>query len=77
MIFIAQNGESLSKSTIFTQVKSLKSPYPNVLAIIRERGQILPHKAINGSSWKLTDTTVASRLSKMEAASIPLGQYVN
>nr|WP_200892364.1 Eco57I restriction-modification methylase domain-containing protein [Aliterella atlantica] len=77
MIFIAQNGKTVSKSTIFTQVKSLKSPYPNVLSVIRERGQSLPHTAISGSNWLLTDTTSANKLKKMEAAGIPLVEYVN
>lgn len=76
MIFIGQNGEA-NKPSIFTQVKSLESPYPNVLAIIRDKGEILPNNALNGSKWTLTDTSSANRLKKMEAAGIPLGEYVN
>ncbi|NEU74948.1 N-6 DNA methylase [Hassallia byssoidea VB512170] len=76
MVFIGQNGKA-NKSTIFTQVKSLESPYPDVLAIIREKGETLPNNALNGSNWTLTDTSSANRLKKMEAAGIPLGEYVN
>ncbi|MFH7030642.1 MAG: Eco57I restriction-modification methylase domain-containing protein [Heteroscytonema crispum UTEX LB 1556] len=76
MIFVGQNGEA-NKSTIFTQVKSLESPYPDVLAIIRDKGKILPNNALNGSNWTLTDTSSANRLKKMEEAGISLGEYVN
>ncbi|MEH1997646.1 MAG: TaqI-like C-terminal specificity domain-containing protein [Nostoc sp.] len=76
MIFIAQNDKSGDKSTIFTQVKSLKSPYPDVLAVMHERGQLLPNTAIKGSKWTLTDTSSANRISKIEQAGIPLGEYV-
>jgi hypothetical protein len=76
MIFICQNGEA-NKSTIFTQVKSLEFPYPDVLAIIRDKGEILPNNALNGSKWTLTDTSSANRLKKMEESGIVLGEYVN
>ena len=77
MIFISQLGKLATNSTIFTQVKSLESPYPDVLAVIQERGQALPATAINSSNWTLTDTTSANKLKKMEAAGVPLGEYVN
>ncbi len=76
MIFVCQNGEA-NKSTIFTQVKSLQAPYPDVLAIIRDKGETLPNNALNGSSWTLTDTSSANRLKKMEESGITLGEYVN
>ena len=76
MIFIGQNGE-VNKSTIFTQVKSLESPYPDILAIIRDKGETLANNALNGSNWTLTDTSNANRLKNMEEAGIPLGEYVN
>ncbi|MDZ7956922.1 MAG: TaqI-like C-terminal specificity domain-containing protein [Aulosira sp. DedQUE10] len=76
MIFIAQNGK-FNQSTIFTQVKSLEFPYPNVLAIIRDKGETLPNNALNGSNWTLSDTSSANRLKKMEEAGIALGEYVN
>lgn len=75
MIFIGQNGK-VNKSTIFTQVKSLESPYPDVQAIIRDNGQELPNNALNGANWTLTNGTFASQLQKMDLTGIPLCQYV-
>ncbi|MEH2398245.1 Eco57I restriction-modification methylase domain-containing protein [Nostoc sp.] len=77
MIFISQNCKNTNITSTFTQVKSLNSPYPNVLEIIRQNGQNLPSDALQGSSWTLTDTTSANRLRKMEAAGISLDEYVN
>jgi hypothetical protein len=76
MIFIAQNANMGNQSTLFTQVKSLEFPYPNVLEIIRHKGHSLPTYALNGSNWTLTNTSSANRLKKMEEAGIPLGEYV-
>ncbi|MBD2565419.1 MULTISPECIES: Eco57I restriction-modification methylase domain-containing protein [Nostoc] len=76
MIFIAQKGKIANQSTLFTQVKSLEFPYPNVLAIIRDKGETLPNNALNGSSWILSDTSSANRIKKMEEAGIPLSEYV-
>ncbi|MBW4597721.1 MAG: Eco57I restriction-modification methylase domain-containing protein [Brasilonema angustatum HA4187-MV1] len=77
MIFVAQSGKPASDSTIFTQVKSLETLYPDVLAIIREKGQSLPHNSLSGGNWMLTNRTSANRLEKMQAAGIPLSKYVN
>lgn len=44
--------------------------------IIRAHGQVLPPDALNGENWTLTDAASASRLRTMEAAGIPLGEYV-
>ncbi|MBW4666700.1 MAG: Eco57I restriction-modification methylase domain-containing protein [Cyanomargarita calcarea GSE-NOS-MK-12-04C] len=76
MIFIAQNGISTSGQTVFTQVQSLNPPYPDISTIIREKGQIIPKNAINGSNWTLTDSSSASLILKIEAAGIPLGEYI-
>ncbi|RUR74875.1 Eco57I restriction-modification methylase domain-containing protein [Chlorogloeopsis fritschii PCC 9212] len=76
MIFISQNGK-VNQSAIFTKVKSLQAPYPDILAIIREKGETLPNNALNGSNWMLTDTSSANRIKKMEETGIPLGEYVN
>lgn len=76
MIFIAQNKKVNTELTIFTQVKSLKPPYPDMLSIIREHGHTLLPNAITGANWTLTDATSANCLRKMEAAGIPLSQYV-
>ena len=75
MIFIAQKGK-FESNPLFTQVKSLEPPYPDVLAIIREQGHPLPGDAMKGADWTLTDSASAARLRKMEAAGIPLGEYV-
>jgi type I restriction-modification system DNA methylase subunit len=77
MIFIAQTGKTTDNLSIFTRVKSLKSPYPDVLELIHENGQVLPPDAIKGSNWTLTDAISANRLRKMESAGISLEQYVN
>lgn len=77
MIFTAQKGNLLDSSLLFTQVTSLESPYPNVLEVIRDQGQILPTNVLNGGNWSLSDATSASRFEKMKELSIPLSEYVN
>jgi hypothetical protein len=77
MIFISQKSSKISNLPIFTQVKSLEEPYPDVLAIIKKTGQNLPKDAIKGANWLLTDASSANRLQKMAAAGITLGEYVN
>jgi hypothetical protein len=76
MIFVAQKELAGLKSTVFTQVKSLDPPFPDVLAIILQQGQELPRSAISGSNWLLTDSSSAARLRKMESKGIPLGEFV-
>jgi hypothetical protein len=73
MIFISQKSSKISNLPIFTQVKSLEEPYPDVLAIIKKTGQNLPKDAIKGANWLLTDASSANRLQKMAAAGITLG----
>lgn len=75
MIFVARKGGN-QEDQVFTQVKSLAEPYPDVLALVNEKGQALPPDAISGDAWTLTDATSANIVRQMEAASIPLGQYV-
>ena len=65
-----------SPGPTLTQVKSLEPPYPDVRALIREQGHILPADAFKGSTWTLADTATSDRLRKMEANGIPLGEYV-
>ncbi|MBN3894709.1 MAG: Eco57I restriction-modification methylase domain-containing protein [Nostoc sp. NOS(2021)] len=77
MIFISQNGKNTTSSSNFTQVTSLKPPYPNVLEIIQENGHILANDAFKSSDWMLTDANYTSRIRKMESAGVPLGEYVN
>jgi hypothetical protein len=88
MIFIAQKNKAASgpggmkaacssdTETVFTQVKTLGPPYPDVSEIIHQSGLTLPKDAIRGSAWVLTDAKSADRLRKMEKAGIPLGEYV-
>lgn len=77
MIFIAQKGRNeIGGPTVFTQVKALDPPYPDVAALIQAEGQPLPPNAFDGSDWSLTDAATAARLRKMKTAGIPLGEYV-
>ncbi|KAB8335152.1 N-6 DNA methylase [Scytonema tolypothrichoides VB-61278] len=77
IIFICQKEKEEQKSTILTQVKTLEPPYPKVLEIIQQHGQVLPVGAINGQQWTLTDGSSASKLQKMEAFGISLSEYVD
>ena len=78
IIFTAQKGRNeIGGPTVLTQVKTLDPPYPDVAALVGEIGQPLPHDAIDGSDWSLTDAATADRLRTMKAAGIPLGEYVN
>ena len=75
MIFVAQKQKS-KQSAVFTQVKSLQPPYPDVLSIIRQYGQSLPADSIKDSDWKLTDTSSIVCLKRMESKGVPLSEYV-
>jgi hypothetical protein len=75
MIFIARKGKP-SGSLLFTQVKSLDPPYPDVLALVQRSGQQLPADALRGAEWTLTSAVIADRLRKMESAGVRLGEYV-
>jgi len=77
MIFIAAKVNQGKGSVRFTQVDSLYSPYPDVLALSRERGQVLPNGALSGSNWMLTDAATVRRIKQMESVGVPLGEYVN
>jgi type I restriction-modification system DNA methylase subunit len=80
MIFVSQSkGKDVSNqgiSTKFTQVESLAAPYPDVKALIQACGNFLPHNAIDGSNWLLTNRSSADKIKQMESKGIPLGQYV-
>lgn len=78
MIFIAQKCSIEKQSTVlFTKVKSLESPYPNISAIVKEQGQILPDTAIKEDNWTLTDQKTANFINKLESQLITLNEYVN
>jgi len=71
------NSGVSTRAFAFTQVKSLEPPYPDVLAVVREQGQVLPDDTINGATWRLTSPQFSDRLHKMEAKGVPLGEYIN
>ncbi len=75
MIFIARKEHGSHSSPVFTQVKSLEPPYPDVLALVNSEGQRLPADAVTGATWRLADSEASDVLKKMEASSVPLGQY--
>ncbi|MBD2319679.1 Eco57I restriction-modification methylase domain-containing protein [Phormidium tenue] len=77
MIFIATKRKVKQQSPIFTQVKSLDPPYPDVEALISQTGKTLPVGAINKSEWMLTNSGVSDILKRMERAGIKLGEYVD
>lgn len=69
-------GARLDGGVTFTQVKSLDPAYPDVKALIEQRGFELPPDAIRGAEWTLADRETLARLRKMEASGVPLGEYV-
>jgi type I restriction-modification system DNA methylase subunit len=77
MIFIAAKVNQGKGSVRFTQVDSLYPPYPDVLALSRERGQVLPSGALSGCDWMLTDAATVRRIKQMESVGVPLGEYVD
>jgi adenine-specific DNA-methyltransferase len=77
MIFIATKRKVKQQSPIFTQVKSLDPPYPDVEDLISKTGKPLPVDAINKSEWVLTNSGVSNVLKKMEKSGISLGECVN
>lgn len=76
MIFVAQKGTASTQTPLFTQVRSLEPPYPDVLTLTREQGQYLPPGSIIEDKWTLTDNMSASYLARMEASGIKLNDYV-
>ena len=75
MIFLAQKGGT-TKGAVYTEVKSLNPPYPDVKALMRGTGRTLPANAISGSAWSLADSRSADRIRIMRSKGIPLGEYV-
>lgn len=76
MIFIAQKQTPDKSRVLFTQVKSLEPPYPDVLTLIQREGQHLPLEALDGENWTLTSAQTAGLLRKMKAVGVPLGEYI-
>jgi hypothetical protein len=77
MIFICSKQSPIVRESIFTQVKSLDFPYPNVREVIKQSRSVLPSNAISGGSWLLTDSNNAKRIRQMESVSKPLHEYIN
>jgi hypothetical protein len=75
MIFIAQLAGS-PHAARYTEVPSLRRPYPDVHALTLEYGFDLPPEAIDGANWRLTRTETINRLERMRAGTTPLGEYV-
>ena len=76
MIFIAENSKAKNKSLIYTKVKSLQPPYPDIKAILGEQGQKLLSNSLNASNWILTDSKSANIIQKMQARGIALEKYL-
>ena len=76
MIFICSHQSPIDQESIFTQVKSLDYPYPNVREVIKKSGNILTDNAISGGSWLLTDNSKTERIKQMELNGIPLCEYI-
>ena len=80
MIFIARKRRAAegqgAQNPVFTQVKSLEPPYPDVLALVEESGFRLPEDAIRGDRWTLADFETIRMLRRMETDTVPLGEYV-
>ncbi len=76
MIFVAQKGHKPDFPTTFTQVKSLEDPYPDVLAVVKQIGQVLPNDAISSNNWNLANNTSSNLTKKMKASGVTLKEYV-
>jgi len=76
MIFIAQRSDLAVEKTLFTQVKDLKSPYPNVAEVVRKNGQFLPIDTFKNLDWKIGETEGNSFISRMEVSTTPLVDFV-
>jgi type I restriction-modification system DNA methylase subunit len=76
MIFVAQKSNT-REETIFTQVKTLNPPYPDIKAIIQQNGSKLSIEAVTGDKWNITTATNTTLLNRMDNAGVPLKEYVN
>jgi type I restriction-modification system DNA methylase subunit len=76
MVIVAKkNGQPLGRP-MFTQVKSLDPPYPDVLALNREQGSVLSSGAIAGEDWHVADAATGARLNTMRKSGLTLDEYV-
>jgi hypothetical protein len=76
MIFIAQKSCGVAQRPIFTEVKSLESPYPNIGALLIEHGTQLEASSIAGKNWVLAAGQRGNLIDKMKRSGVPLRDYV-
>ena len=76
MIFVAQKQPVADSPTLFTRVKSLEPPYPDMPAVIQAQGYRLPKNAIAPAGWVLSDAITAKLLQRMQQAGTPLDRYI-
>lgn len=76
VIFVGQKGIAEDGSVLFTPVKTLEPPYPDVLILVQEQGQELPAEAIQGADWHLDSAASVVLMEKLRRGSKPLGEYV-
>ena len=77
MIFVASNNTVNKQSVLFTQIKSLESPYPNISTIINKQGCVLPDNLIQEDKWKLKYQQSANIISSLGLKFVSLNEYVN
>ncbi|MGG6242869.1 Eco57I restriction-modification methylase domain-containing protein [Nodosilinea sp. AN01ver1] len=77
MIFLAKKSKKKQTLTRFTQVTSLEPPYPDVQALIKEKGEVLSELALSGENWQFASADVTACLDKMKAVGKPLEKYVD
>ena len=79
MIYITRKGDPTADATgpWHTRVDSLDPPYPDIKALIAERGERLAPSAVAGATWTLLRRDAAAVLDRMRAVGTPLGEYVD
>lgn len=81
MIFVSKKKTNTlpeaTKGPVFTQVKSLDAPYPDVGALIQQYGKELGKDSIKSENWTLAGAEVEQILRKMEQNGTTLDEYVN
>jgi len=76
MVFITQKGK-LNKTTFtFTQVKNLDPPYPDINALVQQKGNKLSFNSIEGSNWNLGSSSTNNLLEKLSKIGTPLKDIV-
>ena len=76
MIFVGQKAPTASQSPMFTQVRSLDPPYPDLLSIIRHNGIRLSTDAIDGSHWSLIEAVSLKHVRTFEHSGVLLRDYI-